>query len=181
MKNFFTSSQSCKSDRSSKSKRNGFLYKIYVSSLLIGGLVTMVSFQNCAKPTSIRLTDQASTAPSPLPLEVLPIAGENAPQSKVAERFDVSVPSSIVVDQGQVLQELQVELIKTGIGESKFVLKESTYNQQTTDLGIMFDRNTSQLQKQNKKSEFKKYQYKYTRNDNIDINFSSYGCFRKSS
>ncbi len=156
MKNFFTSSQSCKSDRSSKSKRNGFFYKIYVSSLLIGGLVTMVSFQNCAKPTSIRLTDQASTAPTPLPLpEVLPNAGENTPQSKVAESFDASVPSSIVVDQGQVLQELQVELIKTGIGESKFVLKESTYNQQTTDLGMMFDRNTSQLQKQNKKVSLK--------------------------
>lgn len=145
---------------SDTSKRNDFFNRMYILLLLMGGMLTMISFQNCAKPTSLKLTSQVSNSPSMSSPDLLsnasaPDTGVILQQGKVIEAFDASVPSAVAVNQGQSLQEIQVELTKTGSGNSKLVLTESSYNQSVSDLGLLFDTRYEKSQKQYKKISLK--------------------------
>ena len=127
----------------------------------MGGMLTMISFQNCAKPTSLKVTSQASNSPSKSSTDLpsytdVPGTDTTLPQQgKVIETFDASVPSMVTVNQGQSLQELQLELTKIGSGNSKLILTESFYNQSVSDLGLLFDAKFEKAQKQYKKISLK--------------------------
>ena len=116
--------------------------------------MTMFSFQNCSKQSAIKLSDQASKSPTPVPLpgEVGPPFVDPNPQiqNKSSENFDVAAPSSVVIDQGQPLPDIYLELVKTGSGDSKLILDESNFNEKDSELGGIFDRRTEVLQKQKK-------------------------------
>lgn len=45
-------------------KRRSFFYNFYISGLLVVGLLTLLSFQNCSKPHAIKSTQMTSSTPS---------------------------------------------------------------------------------------------------------------------
>lgn len=96
---------------------------------------SVLMFQNCARPTALKLTDSTADLSS-------------KSLNKESESFNVVVPASITIAQGQEIPDIEVEVSKTGVGASEIVLKNGQ-NNQSLGFGELFNVKEKNVQKQN--------------------------------